>query len=129
MRRASRISRSSSLLLFSQNSGKVGMPDYSKAMNIKGKCPFTAPSNGYVLFAGDFDWAAGVNGTGVVINNKYIVATAGHGGNNGTGRRASLSAVSKGDIINTFLTGYNLSISSLGSFSSGLRQLYFIPAK
>ena len=116
-------------MVFSQNSGKVGMPDYSKAMNIKGKCPFTAPSNGYVLFAGDFDWAAGVNGTGVVINNKYIVATAGHGGNNGTGRGASLSAVSKGDIINTFLTGYNLSISSLGSFSSGLRQLYFIPAK
>lgn len=113
----------------SQNSGKVGMPDYSKAMDIKGKCPFTAPSNGYVLFAGDFDWAAGVNGTGVVINNKYIVATAGHGGNNGTGRGASLSAVSKGDIINTFLTGYNLSISSLGKFSSGLRQLYFIPAK
>ena len=115
--------------LASQNSGKVGMPDYSKAMDIKGKCPFTAPSNGYVLFAGDFDWAAGVNGTGVVINNKYIVATAGHGGNNGTGRGASLSAVSKGDIINTFLTGYNLSISSLGKFSSGLRQLYFIPAK
>lgn len=105
------------------------MPDFSKAINIKGKCPFTAPSDGYVLFAGSFDWAAGVNGTGVVVNDKYIVAAAGHGGSNGTGRGASLSAVSKGDIINTFLTGYRLSISSLGSFTSGLLQLYFIPAK
>ena len=117
--------------LSSQSSSTGGgkMPDYSKAIDIKGKCPFTAPSDGYVLFAGSFDWAAGVNGTGVVVNDKYIVAAAGHGGSNGTGRGASLSAVSKGDIINTFLTGYSLSISSLGSFTSGLLQLYFIPAK
>jgi len=119
------------IIISSQSSSTGGgkMPDYSKAIDIKGKCPFTAPSDGYVLFAGSFDWAAGVNGTGVVVNDKYIVAAAGHGGSNGTGRGASLSAVSKGDIINTFLTGYSLSISSLGSFTSGLLQLYFIPAK
>ena len=115
-------------LLVSQDNGSIGsIPDWNNAIDIKGKCPYTAPRNGIVTFAGAFDWAAGVDGTGVVINNKFIVATAGHGGNNGTGRGAAVCPVKKGDIINTFLTGYSLSINNLGLYSIGLQQLYFIP--
>lgn len=94
-----------------------------------GRCPFIAPQNGIITFAGEFDWAAHVDGTGVIINDSFIVATAGHGGENGTGRGASTAPVGKGDVVNTFLTGYNLNVNNKGSYSRGLRQLFFVPFK
>ena len=115
--------------LSSQGSG--GTPDWSKAVDIKNRQPFIAPSNGIITYSGEGDWAGGQAGTGVIINNKFVVSNAGHGGNNGSGRAASTCVVGKGDIINTFISNYGggYSPTNIGKKTSGLLQLYFIPFK
>lgn len=47
MRRASRISRSSSLLLFSQSKG-IGFPDFQAGYNIGSNITFTASQDGII---------------------------------------------------------------------------------
>ena len=121
--------KSNNTFLTSQGNNNIGFPIYDKAINLIGRCPYVAPCNGIITFAGEFDWAAHCDGTGVIINNRIIVAAAGHGGVNGTGRGASTAMVRKGDTINTFLTGYWLNVNSLGSYSAGLRQLFFVPCE